>query len=133
MCVCMCMCEYVCASARARASFTQIPRSTERKTERRTNTKRVRRTPIPREDERHSQTHTEDRPTGTHIFIDIKAHYFIALIVSSIPDVDLQLVANSFDANVRLDKNSVKIDNTYITMANQKTVTIVNRSDTIAK
>ena len=55
------------------------------------------------------------------------------LFLPSILDVDLQLVANSFDANVRLDKNSVKIDNTYITMANQKTVTIVNRSDTIAK
>lgn len=36
------------------------------------------------------------------------------------------------DANVRLDKNSVKIENTFIGMAKQRTVTISNRTDVIA-
>jgi hydrocephalus-inducing protein len=36
------------------------------------------------------------------------------------------------DANVRLDKNSIRIENTFLTMANQRTVTINNRSDVIA-
>lgn len=36
------------------------------------------------------------------------------------------------DALVRLDKNSIRIENTYISMANQRTVTISNRSDVIA-
>lgn len=36
------------------------------------------------------------------------------------------------DSNVRLDKNSVKIENTYIGMAKQRTVTITNRSNVIA-
>jgi hydrocephalus-inducing protein len=35
------------------------------------------------------------------------------------------------DINVRLDKNSIRIEDTYITMENQRTVTISNRSDTI--
>ena len=36
------------------------------------------------------------------------------------------------DALVRLDKNSMRIENTFISMANQRTVTISNRSDVIA-
>jgi hydrocephalus-inducing protein len=37
----------------------------------------------------------------------------------------------SQDINVRLDKNSLRIEDTYITMTNQRTVTIHNRSDII--
>ena len=37
----------------------------------------------------------------------------------------------STDINIRLDKNSVLVEKTYITMANQRTVAILNRSDTI--
>lgn len=35
------------------------------------------------------------------------------------------------DVNVRLDKNAVRIEDTYITMTNQRTLTIHNRSDAI--
>ena len=35
------------------------------------------------------------------------------------------------DSNVRLDKNSLRIEDTYITMTNQRTITIHNRSDII--
>lgn len=38
----------------------------------------------------------------------------------------------SQDATVRLDKSSVEIEDTYISLANQRTVTISNRSDIIA-
>lgn len=33
--------------------------------------------------------------------------------------------------NVRLDRNSVIVEKTYISMANQRSVSIVNRSDTL--
>lgn len=36
------------------------------------------------------------------------------------------------DALVRLDKNSIRIENTFISMANQRMITISNRSDVIA-
>ncbi len=35
------------------------------------------------------------------------------------------------DALVRLDKNSLRVENTYISMANQRTISIMNRSDVI--
>lgn len=35
------------------------------------------------------------------------------------------------DINVRLDKNSLRIEDTYVTMSNQRTVTLHNRSDII--
>ena len=47
-------------------------------------------------------------------------------------DIFIQLYGISIDANVRLDKNSMRIENTYLSMANQRTVTITNRSDVIA-
>lgn len=42
------------------------------------------------------------------------------------------LYGAAIDTNVRLEKNTIRIDNTYISMANQKTVTIHNRSNVIA-
>ena len=36
------------------------------------------------------------------------------------------------DAAVRLDKSSLEIEDTYLSLANQRTVTISNRSDVIA-
>ncbi|XP_035827636.1 hydrocephalus-inducing protein [Aplysia californica] len=47
-------------------------------------------------------------------------------------EVSIALYGASQDANVRLDKNSIRIENTYISMANQRTVVITNRSDFIA-
>ncbi|KAK3085440.1 hypothetical protein FSP39_003318 [Pinctada imbricata] len=47
-------------------------------------------------------------------------------------DVLISLYGGAQDANVRLDKNSIRIENTYISMANQRTVIIHNRSDVIA-
>lgn len=41
------------------------------------------------------------------------------------------LYGTAQDFNVRLDKNSLRIEDTYITMNNQRTVTIHNRSDII--
>ena len=47
-------------------------------------------------------------------------------------DIYIQLYGVSLDTNVRLDKNSIRIENTYLSMANQRTVTITNRSNVIA-
>ncbi|XP_033625714.1 hydrocephalus-inducing protein homolog [Asterias rubens] len=47
-------------------------------------------------------------------------------------DVFVTLYGAAVDANVRLDKNTVRIENTFITMANQRSLTINNRSDVIA-
>ena len=33
------------------------------------------------------------------------------------------------DVNVRLDKNSIRVENTYVGLANVRTVTLRNRSD----
>ena len=53
-------------------------------------------------------------------------HYF------SGEDVLISLCGQAQDSNVRLDKNSVRIEGTYISMANQRTITIHNRTDVIA-
>lgn len=46
-------------------------------------------------------------------------------------EVCVALYGAAVDANVRLDKSTLRIDNTYIFMANQRTVTIHNRSDVL--
>ncbi|XP_066540500.1 hydrocephalus-inducing protein homolog isoform X2 [Hoplias malabaricus] len=46
-------------------------------------------------------------------------------------DIYISLYGASTDINVRLDKNSVLVEKTYITMASQRTVAILNRSDTV--
>eukprot|EP00063_Salmo_salar_P029727 XP_014004562.1 PREDICTED: hydrocephalus-inducing protein homolog isoform X1 [Salmo salar] len=46
-------------------------------------------------------------------------------------DVGISLYGASADVNVRLDRNSVIVEKTYISMANQRSVSIVNRSDTL--
>ncbi len=45
--------------------------------------------------------------------------------------VYVNLYGATQDVNVRLDKNSIRIEDTFITMTNQRTVTISNRSDII--
>ncbi|XP_035679087.1 LOW QUALITY PROTEIN: hydrocephalus-inducing protein homolog [Branchiostoma floridae] len=45
--------------------------------------------------------------------------------------VFVELHGVAVNANVRLDKSSLRIENTYISMANQRTINIVNRSDVI--
>ncbi|XP_035381538.1 hydrocephalus-inducing protein homolog [Electrophorus electricus] len=46
-------------------------------------------------------------------------------------DVYVSLYGASSDVNVRLDRNSVLLEKTYITMASERTVAILNRSDSI--
>ena len=47
-------------------------------------------------------------------------------------EVFVMLYGAAVDANVRLDKNTVRVENTFISMANQRSLTINNRSDVIA-
>lgn len=42
------------------------------------------------------------------------------------------LYGAAIDVNIRLDKNSVIMEKTYISLANQRTITIHNRSNIIA-
>ena len=46
-------------------------------------------------------------------------------------DVYISLYGAATDVNLRLERNSVLLEKTYISMANQRSVAIVNRSDTI--
>ncbi|XP_071959113.1 hydrocephalus-inducing protein homolog isoform X2 [Antedon mediterranea] len=46
-------------------------------------------------------------------------------------NVHVNLYGCATDANVRLDKSSLRIENTFISMANQRSVTISNRSNVI--
>ncbi|XP_078068145.1 hydrocephalus-inducing protein-like [Mustelus asterias] len=46
-------------------------------------------------------------------------------------DIFVSLYGAATDINVRLDKNSVMIERTYVTLANQRVVSICNRSDII--
>ena len=46
-------------------------------------------------------------------------------------NVYIKLYGGTQDINVRLDKNSIRIEDTYITMTNQRTIAIHNRSDII--
>ncbi|KAL0967855.1 hypothetical protein UPYG_G00258380 [Umbra pygmaea] len=46
-------------------------------------------------------------------------------------DVYISLYGAAADVNVRLDRNSVILEKTYISMSNQRSVSIVNRSDTM--
>ncbi|XP_072403680.1 hydrocephalus-inducing protein homolog [Chiloscyllium punctatum] len=46
-------------------------------------------------------------------------------------DIFIHLYGAATDINVRLDKNSVMIEKTYISLANQRVVSICNRSDVI--
>eukprot|EP00794_Sanderia_malayensis_P018879 gene18879-20779_t len=46
-------------------------------------------------------------------------------------EIYVTMYGNANDMNVRLDKNTIKLDNTYITSASQRTVSIWNRSDII--
>jgi len=47
-------------------------------------------------------------------------------------DVYVSVKGAAQDAAVKLDKSSLEIEDTYISLANQRTVTISNRSDVIA-
>ncbi|XP_062817752.1 hydrocephalus-inducing protein homolog isoform X1 [Anolis carolinensis] len=47
-------------------------------------------------------------------------------------DIHVALYGAAADVNVRLDKNSLTVEKTYITLANQRSVVIHNRSDIIA-
>ncbi|XP_035275425.1 hydrocephalus-inducing protein homolog [Anguilla anguilla] len=46
-------------------------------------------------------------------------------------DVYISLYGGATDVNVRLDRNSVIVERTFVSLANQRTVAIVNRSDVI--
>nr|XP_025038877.1 hydrocephalus-inducing protein-like [Pelodiscus sinensis] len=47
-------------------------------------------------------------------------------------DIHVSLYGAAADVNVRLEKNSLMIEKTYVTLANQRSVVIHNRSDIIA-
>lgn len=55
-----------------------------------------------------------------------------SFILSTGENIYINLYGAASDANVRLDKNSIRVENTFISMANQRVVTISNRSDVIA-
>ncbi|XP_075045519.1 hydrocephalus-inducing protein homolog [Mixophyes fleayi] len=57
---------------------------------------------------------------------DLIIHYDTA------EDIHVSLYGAATDINVRLDKNSLTIEKTFLSLANQRTVTICNRSDIIA-
>ncbi|XP_015224105.2 hydrocephalus-inducing protein homolog isoform X3 [Lepisosteus oculatus] len=46
-------------------------------------------------------------------------------------DIYISLYGAATDINVRLDKNSVIVEKTYITMANQRSIALINRSDIV--
>ncbi|KAJ8247378.1 hypothetical protein GJAV_G00245700 [Gymnothorax javanicus] len=64
------------------------------------------------------------KTTGDHAQ-DLLLHYHTG------EDIYISLYGGATDINVRLDKNSVIVERTYISMANQRTVSIMNRSDVI--
>jgi hydrocephalus-inducing protein len=43
--------------------------------------------------------------------------------------ITVTLIGNAEDANIRLEKGSLKLDSTYITLSSAKTIKIFNRSD----
>ncbi len=47
-------------------------------------------------------------------------------------EVGVALYGAAQDANVRLDKSSIRVENTFISLVNQRTVVISNRSGVIA-
>eukprot|EP01135_Chromosphaera_perkinsii_P007876 Nk52_evm68s1020 gene=Nk52_evmTU68s1020 len=47
--------------------------------------------------------------------------------------VYIKLYGIAEDANIRLEKTSLRLENTYITMASQRSVKVLNRSDIMAK
>ena len=47
-------------------------------------------------------------------------------------DIFISLYGAAQDANVRLDKNSIRIESTFISMANQRVITLSNRTNVIA-
>ncbi|XP_066493063.1 hydrocephalus-inducing protein homolog [Tiliqua scincoides] len=63
--------------------------------------------------------------TGNHCK-DLLVHYDTG------EDIHINLYGAATDVNVRLDKNSLTIEKTYITLANQRSVIIHNRSEIIA-
>uniref|UniRef100_A0A8D2LCZ3 HYDIN/VesB/CFA65-like Ig-like domain-containing protein n=1 Tax=Varanus komodoensis TaxID=61221 RepID=A0A8D2LCZ3_VARKO len=69
----------------------------------------------------------EFRPekTGSHSG-DFLVHYDTG------EDIHVSLYGAATDVNVRLDKNSLTVEKTFITLANQRLVVIHNRSDIIA-
>ncbi|XP_076848184.1 hydrocephalus-inducing protein homolog isoform X3 [Brachyhypopomus gauderio] len=64
------------------------------------------------------------RTTGNHSQL-LLLHY------NTGEDVYISLYGASSDVNVRLDRNSVLLEKTFITMASERTVAILNRSDSI--
>ena len=48
-------------------------------------------------------------------------------------DLCVRLSGVAMDVNIRLDKSTVRMENTFISLTTKRTVGIVNRSDVIAK
>ena len=48
-------------------------------------------------------------------------------------NIAIELSGNATDANIRLEKNQIKMESTYITLSTQKTFTIHNRSNIVVR
>lgn len=57
------------------------------------------------------------------------ASFFLSNLTGE--EISIGLYGAAQDSNVRLDKNAIRVENTFISMANQRTVTISNRTDVI--
>lgn len=57
----------------------------------------------------------------------------LAVSYESFETLFVQLYGVAQDINVRLEKSSLQLDETYITMSNQSSVTLVNQSDVIVR
>eukprot|EP00116_Pleurobrachia_bachei_P004133 sb/3464395/ len=64
--------------------------------------------------------------TGTHIN-DMVLQYDTG------ENIAIELSGNATDANIRLEKNQIKMESTYITLSTQKTFTIHNRSNIVVR
>lgn len=61
--------------------------------------------------------------------------YFKELLITydSCETLYVSLYGSAQDINVRLEKNTIELEDTYITMNNQTSITLVNHSDTIVR
>ncbi|KAM8946018.1 LOW QUALITY PROTEIN: hydrocephalus-inducing protein homolog [Pelodytes ibericus] len=66
----------------------------------------------------------QPQKVGDHVQ-DLIVHYDTG------EDVHIHLYGGANDINVRLDKNSLTVEKTFLSLSNQRTVTIINRSDII--
>ncbi|KAJ3184326.1 hypothetical protein HK101_009853, partial [Irineochytrium annulatum] len=69
-----------------------------------------------------------------HFFPEISGSFTRSLLIKYDTGeiLTVSLIATSEDANIRLEKNSLKLDNTYITLSSSKALKINNKSEVMA-